>query len=341
MMMAAALIALGLARGAAQLPDAYADAVAAYRSGNRDAAFAVLAAMSDDDLQRISRVFPSIVRRGGNLDTGEAAAVLHTDFFLDASGRRLERAAAEHFGLAERLAHAICDAAGRRCEFLRQWYLLVAAHHQRQLDFNRARVYLAQAESRFRDDPEILLARGSLYELMAKRAVAYAPAAGRSDRLQPVDHAAHHRRAAEYFTRSLRSRPTMVEARLRLGRVRHELRELRGAERELETLLRADTTAVFRYLALVFLASVKEDLAQRGDAALLYKEAARLRPEGQTVFVGLAALYIADGQPAEAARSAEYLFAPRTREEPWWWYLQGESWHLEPRLERLRERVQK
>jgi hypothetical protein len=91
----------------------------------------------------------------------------------------------------------------------------------------------------------------------------------------------------------------------------------------------------------VFLASVKEDLAKRGDAALLYAKAARLRPDGQVVFIALASLFFTDGQPDEAARMTERLFAPADPVDPWWMYQRGQGWVLEARLARLRHHAQR
>ncbi len=336
----AALALAALTRPAPQLPAEYDSAITAYQAGNHDSALQLVSTISAEDLQRISRMFLTIVRRGGRLEAAEAAAMIHTELFI-APRAAAAAGAGEHFGTAMRLAHAICDAYGPRCEFLRQWSLLIASHFQRQLEFDPARAYLASAEARFRDDAEILLARGSLHEMMAKRGIDYAPVPGRPEKRERMNAEAERRRAAGYFRRSLQARPETVEARLRLGRVLHDLGDLRAAERELESAARAASTPALKYLGLVCLAAVYEDLSKKGEAASMYAEAARLRPRGQVVFLGMAELYVANGQPDEGAKAADRMFAVSAPDEPWWEYLQGESWHLEPRLERLRERVRR
>lgn len=336
------LASLQTAVAPAPLPERYAELLNLYVTGEEKTALARLPLLPDGILRDARARIETDVEARQNLDRAEAAVMMHTDLVIAQSGRPARGGTDGHLAIAKRIVGALFSAGDRRA-FVREWYLLMSAYFQHEEEYGTAATYAAEARDRFRDDPEVLLASGALHEQQARLGTGRVPSRDGRGGYITLDAGEELRRASAYYTRAL-SRGLgvhAVEARLRRGRVAHVLGDHRAAERDLEEAVATAADPSIQYLGLVFLGSVKEDIGRRGDAALLYAKAVAVRPDGQIVYIALANLYSADGQPDEAARMVERLFRPPEPTEPWWSYQRGQSGHVDIRLARLRARVQR
>jgi predicted Zn-dependent protease len=94
-----------------------------------------------------------------------------------------------------------------------------------------------------------------------------------------------------------------------------------------------------KYLAAVFLALAEADAGQYDRARELYAEAARTRPSGHAVLIGMSELAYRTGRPADAARVARELLQRVDNRDPWWRYVQGTAWHGDALSRSLIQRV--
>ena len=325
----------------APLPDPYAELLQLYVTGEPKTALARLPLLPDGILRDARARIERDVDARQNLDRAEAAVMMHTELVIAQGGGTARAVVDKHLPIAKRIVGALFSAG--RGAFVRDWYLLMSAYFQYVEEYGTAGAYAAEARDRFRDDPQVLLASGALHEQQARLGTGRAPRRDGSGGYMVLDAGEELRRASAYYTRALSHGLGVdaAEARLRRGRVAHVLGDRQAAERDLEEAIATAADPSIEYLGLVFLGSVKEDLGRRGEAALLYARAVAVRPDGHIVFIALANLYSADGQPDEAARMVDRLFRPAEPFEPWWSYQRGQSWHVEGRLVRLRARVQR
>lgn len=244
-------------------------------------------------------------------------------------------------GAADGLRGSVADGGSDIPDLVKHWYLLVTSH----LFAVRAHEPLAQHVHRglevFDDDAELLLARGSLWEhkattMLVDRSVAdeiYTPGVltGWSQRMGY---------AASDYSRALRRRPDLHEARLRLGRIN----ALRGRQGEaadaFSAVAESGAAAFLRYLARFFAGRLAED---RGDAAAAgeqYRAALALYPAAQAPKLALSLLCLnAQDRPcAERWLEGSMAEVRAGRDDPWWAYVDGQAWLTGPRLNALRQR---
>ena len=264
-----------------------------------------------------------------------AAALLHVDAAgdADADAARAHRAAA----YVSAMRVAADDGAALDAALRRDTLLLVATTLHAVLDTAGVDLLLDRALRVFPDDPDLLVARGSLAETL----VSLGPAAPTSDQ-EEEDVRAAARQAAVDYRRALQQRPNHVEARIRLGRTLLHLGRLKAAREALEGARKDAPDGQLGYFATMLLGSVYEELSHPRDAESCYTAALKLFPQAQVPYIALAHLQHRAGRMA-AARHQVSAMAGRVDTaitDPWWVYDYGQLWSLDERKASLRERIQ-
>ena len=204
-------------------------------------------------------------------------------------------------------------------DFCRSWYIvavsLVPPFRPGHMPLRRA------ALVDFGDDPEMLLLVGSY-------------GFGR-----PAQEAT--------FRRTLALDPLLVEARVRLGRLLHQLGRGEEAGRELQRAVRDahDThNSVMEDLALLFLGRLHEDDRRMEEAAKYYRAASAVNPNWHAADVALGILRVAGGNTddgwAAGRRTIEDPIAPVPPVlDPWYLYGRAQYWQMEQRIQSMRAMV--
>lgn len=225
--------------------------------------------------------------------------------------------------------------------FVRDWYLLVVSQFATLGQLPSLKRHLEEGLARFKDDPELLLARGSLYEQDADASVVdrslmrqlYTPAAVSRWRLRLYD-------ARDDYRKASRISPDLAEARLRFGRVQGILGETAEANAALAEVATSGAPPFLRYLACLFRAELSERAGNRQAARDDYVSALAIWPRAQAPMLAMSRLAMTTG---DAGRGREWLArslveASPDRTDPWWDYLHGQSWRGDDRLASFRQR---
>lgn len=219
----------------------------------------------------------------------------------------------------------------RRAAFVRTWPLMVLAV------LHEGRMVLAATEFGRRvrdpggDSPELLLALGATEEMAWW--IHHEEDADPGVKGDLKDAERHYRQAVIIA-------PTLIEARLRLGRVL----ALRDDPEGIEILgqIGEPLEFPFRYLARLFEGDVFERRGDTAEAERRYSEAVSLMPTAQSASMALAHVRHARGARAEAAQSvrlsAEAKDVPDTA-DPWFWYSRGTAWRGRGYVEELRKMI--
>ena len=144
--------------------------------------------------------------------------------------------------------------------------------------------------------------------------------------------------AEKSYERALAMDATLVEARVRLGRVRLLKGSYDGALRTLEEVP-ASAGDALQYLAWLFAGDALEHLGKVTEARTRYEAAARLLPHAQSAQMALAYNQYAGGARTEAdGRVREFATDRRGRDDsdPWFSYLLGLGAFAQPQLDKLR-----
>jgi tetratricopeptide (TPR) repeat protein len=328
----------------AQASGDYLRALDLYRRGEFDAAVTALLALPADRAVDGADSFSLRLAREPEaaVAPARAALLLHAEAWIERTrtGQPFRLTEDVHFTSARSLAARL--ARHTPADFIRDWYLLVAAYlHERQ-DIASSRVHLAEARKRFPGDVQILVATASDHELLWRLetgSLQYFEPAGAQTSRERIDPDREMRTAIAFFRRSLDATPDLFEARLRLGRLLYHQSDLDGATRELEAAIAASPPPPVRYLAAVFRGLVAAARADFARARAHYDDAAKIHPRGQAVAVARSELAYLEGRPADAARLMTALLGAPPDEDPWWSYLTGEGWHFRARLNELRVEV--
>jgi tetratricopeptide (TPR) repeat protein len=355
------LLALTMTAAAAAAPaqsaDAasYRDAIAQYRSGERDRAIDVLLSMTDRQLLRES----NRLERGRISEmtpaqwpdwTGDlrGAILLHTEVWTRQDPFRAP--ANVHDQISRRLAGVLLsrttetrrDELNAAREFVRDWHLLVASQLHALLRIDDSRPRLEEARRQFPDDARLLLASGADHEALSAATAGWRRlrnSTGQPLSQERVNTTRELQRASEFYIAALQVEPALEEARLRLGRVLHRLGDADTAHGELALVHTTTAVPVVKYLAAVFLALVEVDAAQYERARELYAEAASTAPWRHAVLLGMSELAYRTGRPADAADLVRELLRGDDQYDPWWHYIQGTAWHRDALHRSLVERV--
>jgi len=144
--------------------------------------------------------------------------------------------------------------------------------------------------------------------------------------------------AEKSYERALAMDATVVEARVRLGRVRVLKGSYDAAVRTLDEVP-ASAVDALQYLAWLFAGDALEHLGKLTDARMRYEAAVRLLPRAQSAQLAVAYSQYQDGARTEAdVRVREFAADRRAPDDgdPWFWYVLGLGAFAQPELDKLR-----
>jgi tetratricopeptide (TPR) repeat protein len=332
----------------------YRAAIDDYRAKRTDAAIVALNSLDHEELTLIVRWLEAVhlaqSRPSRQTDTLFAwdrqallaAGMLHVDTALQHADDFTFHAllAADLLSLAEAPTFSNAPGSAERRSVLAIGLLLISGRSPQSYP------YLVEAVRRFPDDAPLLTALGMLNETQGA-ATLVQPTASLS--LNTIARARGRRNdylhdAAGLFERALALNPALVEARVRLARVKTLQRDDNAAVPLLQQALSAQPTPQWRYLALLLLGGIRERAGHADEAIRLYEQAIDTWPDGQSAYFAMShASYIA-GDRESAGRTLDRLFArartPSTG-EPWVDYQIGDWIEAQQLLQALRTEAQR
>ena len=319
-------------------PDAdYAAIVETYHAGNADTAVLRLARLDYQGLEAGFNAFflnpkPELVAAAAAAHT--EAALRRPDLTTGEATRQLRLAASivavgEPPKLKRLGSVALKPSAVRPVtpEFRYLWYLTVISAMQTEGRVGTADAYLEHARILFPHDPEILLLSGIAEEM---RASARLQGVSASDSRTALGH------AEVYLRASLELAPDRLETRLRLGRVLH-LRGHGAEARELLTAVSGVSNARLSYLASLFLGGLEDGAGDPAAAARSYARATATMPSAQASRLAASELLHRAGERQQAAQAIPSAVGAANSADPWWAYLFGEYWRVDPLVNALRK----
>jgi tetratricopeptide (TPR) repeat protein len=217
----------------------------------------------------------------------------------------------------------------------RLWYRATAAYLIKQGEFGEAKPHFADAARFFPDDMWLTFGAATMHAAMASPPVQDFVRLTRlpgNVRFDVDDRGAHLRRAEELFRRVVSMDPGLIEAQIRLARVRLDLREPAEAMQLLEAALPKTNDAVLSYYGLLFLGHAHRELRRLEPARTAFLAAATLFPRAQTPRLALSELTRGMSRTeARAALDPLLALGPKLseREDPWWQYHHGDGRHME------------
>ena len=336
-------------------PEAFADLFAQYRSGNAEAAVDAFAKWSP------ARVDADAVLPDGVSDARSLAAlaVLHTEagmrnhtyglfeadvpreLFLGFWG--LEDVFEVHSFTAYRLIRDLAARAKKTRDeqlltFCRRWYIVSVSYcmrWDRQCDDQL--VERGEHDLDGEDDAEYLLLLGAREEgwLRHRDDAPKGPALGQYARWA--------------LKKALDLDPSLVEARMRLGRLYHMAGEDRDAQRELEQALaeaRRGGHLFATHMAALTLGELHEEAGRMDRAIEFYRAAVESYPRGHTAAVALGQALVRTGQAAEGWSIARQMFATEGAEreaalDPYAIHRAAQYWQNASAVRALRETVRR
>ena len=230
--------------------------------------------------------------------------------------------------------------------FVGTWYHATAAFMLRQGLYAEVAPHLARAALVLPDDPLALFDRASYAEIrglpgiqvllsdedviaMLRRrdgglsSLTRTPAQGPTPLDIPLASVTNDE-AERLFRRVLRVDPSLVEARVRLGRLLVERKRHEEAAAELDIALAAKPEGPIAFYAHLFAGRAAQGLGKIADAAAHYKEAGALYPAAQSALLAQSQAALLGADAAGAAEPIHRLERlPVTvdgREDPWWQY---------------------
>ena len=223
--------------------------------------------------------------------------------------------------------------------FARDWYRATLALEQGGELFDGN--HLSMALRLFPDDPQILLFAGCQHEAFA--APLFQAFAG--TRRAPGQNAGIRSPAAElaeaerYFRRALAGDATLVEARIRLGRVLGQRGQAADAVRELTRAFDAPLEPVLEYYAQLFVGAEHHAARRWAEARAAFARAAALMPRARVAQLALAQVAREQGEPAVVTASLARALVDLPDDQlsdPWWAYRRAQGRHAEALLGRVR-----
>ena len=260
-----------------------------------------------------------------------AAVMLHTEAGLYLYGQNDPTRAWVHWSQARALAEVALTERDQD-EFLRAWYPALGSYFLGRYLAVDAIDFLEHGLKRFPDEAPIALALGEAHEVRGT----FAEGEIMSVRPRPLTEGRGELLAAEHFFRGVLARdPSLVEARLRRGRVLDLLRETDAALAELQQAGTADSDKV-RYLAHLFTADLRRRRSELPAAREEFALALEAWPGAQAASLGLAEALHSLGERGEAASvlgPAIEERSPPARPDPFRSYHFGDREEQRRRLE--------
>lgn len=274
------------------------------------------------------------------------AAVLHTDVILRSgdvqegtssprgtpTGLVLEMADGEHLGNRQTVPHLafartlldLVKPTPSGDQTVRLWYqaTLAALYGSERYEMPQ----IVRALELFPDDAEILFEAGWLHETLARSKVQMAIRAARMPMgatLAIGRSGWELDRAQSYLERALRANPDLVEARIRLGRVRTLRGNPRDAVIELQRARASTKNRLLLYYATLFLGAAEEAQHNVPGAREAYGDAAALYPTAPSPRLALSRLATVEGRDDVALQDvirAVRVPPDAERADPWWSY---------------------
>jgi tetratricopeptide (TPR) repeat protein len=232
--------------------------------------------------------------------------------------------------------------------FCRDWYIVVVSLWSAGREYQQADIVAGAARSRLGDDARLLLAAGSAAEALMELTL-FRGSREPNTWAHPASLGVTAVHADEWLGRAVKLDPTLVEARLRRGRVLYLFGRIPEARKELEQTL-ADASAVNHpfaaYLAAMFLGELFEHGGQVGEARAAYEKAIALHPEYQSAHLALGQLLVAAGKPEQGWAAARGVFGdaanPRNPErDPWFDYRSAQFWQAQDLVKGMFEWVRR
>jgi len=287
-----------------------------------------------------------------------ALVMLHTSAAIQQStfamgGRAGAAGRPRHYQAAHRLVKVLADrardegAAGLPAadragirQFCRDWFVLAAALWMSAWECDQAAGVADSGLASLGDDPQLLLAAGSVAEARAVRERTLLAGACTPPWPMTSLHGTFmtSKRTLEdaqvFLQRGVALDPALAEARLHLGRVFYWGDNAADAARELERAI-ADAPELDRgyigYLAALFLGQLHEEAHRGPEARRAYERAHQLNPRGYVARLALGHLLIMAGQVEEGWANVRASVGGReTRTDvdldPWAMYRDAQRW---------------
>jgi tetratricopeptide (TPR) repeat protein len=207
--------------------------------------------------------------------------------------------------------------------------------------------HLERLSNEFPEVAETKLALGAFEEYQSSSPVIRAsrppPAAGAAESWRQATQLTRLKNAEKHYREALELDASLVEARLRLGRVLQQRGLMRDARNELEGIFaQPGVEPAIRYLASMFLIDVLE--AQGNTAASLARarDLVTRYPECQSSHLALSRALEARGLRVQALAALAPLWKDETARacvDPWWSYYLGQARRIPKLFESLRARV--
>jgi tetratricopeptide (TPR) repeat protein len=317
----------------------------------------------------LSAIREAAQSRVAGLDTfRRRAAVFHTDAALLADAPAISVRPASGYGPPGRrvvvksfdgqfeqfdyanphweLAMDMLDAlpAPPRDPIVAQWYAAIGTHLVQIRQLADALRHYDRARELVPTDPHVRYGEARLHEVLAApRIQNYVNVAAQAGQGRPIgvdSSRTHWRKAEQLFQAALAGDSSLVQARLRLGRImiqqgRHDegLGLVKQARAELQ-----DST--LRYYAELFSGDAELALGRADEARQSYERAVQLFPDAQSARLGLAAALNAAGQRESAISAVLPTLTKRSEgragDDPWWAYYDGNAAETAALLARLR-----
>ncbi len=236
-----------------------------------------------------------------------------------------------HWGFARRLLLPV-DPDSDQEKVVRFWYRAVAAYFAHAKNLGEGFPHLERARQLFPRDPSILLASGCLQEMLASSAIQeFVRTTTLPNGLKILDVVSaetHLARAERAFRQSVAIEPTLVESRLRLGRVLGQMNRHAEAATELAQASTEAKDPILRFYANLLLGDEELALGRFEHARSSYETAIEQYPIAQSARLALSHFERQRGNRPAALAALEPALVPvadEDRDDPWRDYLLGEG----------------
>lgn len=218
--------------------------------------------------------------------------------------------------------------------FTGAWYHAVSAYLIGKAWLGVARPHIDRALTLRPDDPWLVFDNATLVEALGlAQAQAFAATAKLPGgvRLEVPSAGASESQAIDLYKRALTLAPTLVEARVRYGRVLSQRGRFAEAVTELQRAISDTRDTELLYFAHLFAARAEQGLNHDAEAVAHCRSAVALFPQAQSAQVALSFALLRSGDApgaAELISAIRLLPTEENRRDPWWMYDLGAGRHV-------------